>query len=53
MATFIFFAVFAVIAIALLAIAFRANRRKHAGQSGMELAHYRQSQYPRGRSLTT
>jgi len=52
MATVLFFAVFAVIAIALLAIAYSANQRKRARQIGIELVHFRQSQYPRGRSLS-
>lgn len=45
MVTFTFFAFFSVIAIALLAIAYTASQRKRSGQNGIELVHYRRSQY--------
>lgn len=47
MITFILFAVFAMIGIAFFVVAYSANQRKRAGQSGFDSIHYQRSQYPR------
>jgi hypothetical protein len=47
MITFILLAVFAMIGIAFFLVAYSANQRKRAGQSGVDSIHYQRSQYPR------
>ena len=47
MITFILLAVFATIGIAFFVVAYSANQRKRAGQSGFDSIHYQRSQYPR------
>jgi cbb3-type cytochrome oxidase subunit 3 len=47
MITFILLAVFAMLGIAFFVVAYSANQRKRAGQSGTGFVHFRQSQYPR------
>jgi cbb3-type cytochrome oxidase subunit 3 len=47
MITFIFLAVFAMIGIAFVVVAYSANQRKRAAQSGIGFIHYQRSQYPR------
>ena len=47
MITFILLAVFAIIGIAFFVVAYSANQRKRAGQSGTGFIHYQRSQYPR------
>ena len=47
MITFILLAVFAIIGIAFFVVAYSANQRKRAGQSGTDFIHYQRSQYPR------
>jgi hypothetical protein len=47
MITFILLAVFAIIGIAFFLVAYSANQRKRAGQSGVDSIHYQRSQYPR------
>jgi hypothetical protein len=50
MITFILLAVFAVIGITFFLVAYGANQRKRAGQSGSDAVHYQRSQYPRARA---
>ena len=50
MITFILLAVFAIIGIAFFVVAYSANQRKRAGQSGTDSIHYQQSQYPHPRA---
>ena len=47
MTTFILLTVFAMIGIAFCVVAYSANQRKRAGQSGIGSIHYQRSQYPR------
>ena len=47
MITFILLAVFGMIGFAFFAVAYSANQRKRAGQSGIGSIHYQRSQYPR------
>jgi hypothetical protein len=47
MITFILLAVFAIIGIMLFLIAYTANQRKRAGQSGMTGVHHQQITRPR------
>ena len=51
MITFIFLAVFAMIGIAFFLVAYSANQRKRAGQSGIDSIHYQRSQYPHPRAM--
>lgn len=53
MITFILLAVFATIGIAFLMVAYSANQRRRAGQSGIASIHNQQSQYPRAMPPTT
>ncbi len=50
MITFILLAVFAIIGIAFFVVAYSANQRKRAGQSGIDSIHYQRSQYPHPRA---
>jgi bacteriorhodopsin len=47
MITFILLAVFAIIGIAFFVVAYTANQRKRAGQSGMSEVHHQQVTRPR------
>jgi hypothetical protein len=53
MTTFILLAVFAMMGIAFLVVAYSANQRKRAGQTGIDSVHYQRSQYPRATPPTT
>jgi hypothetical protein len=53
MITFILLAVFAMIGIAFFVVAYSANQRRRAGQSGMDSIHYQRSQYPHGAPRAT
>jgi hypothetical protein len=50
MITFVLLAVFATIGIAFFLVAYSANQRKRAGQSGIDSIHYQRSQYPHVRA---
>ena len=47
MITFILLAVFAIIGIACLVVAYSANQRKRAGQSGVDAVNNQQTRQPR------
>lgn len=48
MLTFILLAVFAIIGITFFLVAYTANQRRRAGQSGLDAVHHQQVTRPRG-----
>lgn len=53
MLTFILLAVFAIIGIAFFLVAYSANQRRRAGQSGIDSVNNQRSQHPRATPPTT
>ena len=53
MITFILLAVFAIIGITFFLVAYTANQRKRAGQSGTDAVNNQQSRHPRATPPTT
>lgn len=53
MIVFILLAVFAIIGIAFIAVAYSANQRKRAGQSGIDSVNNQRTNHPRATPPTT
>lgn len=53
MIVFILLAVFAIIGIAFIVVAYSANQRKRAGQSGIDSVNNQRTQHPRATPPTT